>query len=115
MTASESSSIKMKKILTYGLAAFGGAYMIYRVVCKKNQSKCSKIDVDVYASKRGGFADCVGSTPLVKLNSLSSLDHGCIILGKAEFLNPGGSTKDRIAREIVLDAEKRGDLRPGGT
>ena len=113
MTASESSSSKMKKILTYGLAAVGGAYMIYRVVCKKNQSKCSKIDV--YASKRGGFADCVGSTPLVKLNSLSSLDHGCIILGKAEFLNPGGSTKDRIAREIVLDAEKRGDLRPGGT
>eukprot|EP00939_MAST-03C_sp_MAST-3C-sp1_P001742 g1742.t1 len=50
---------------------------------------------------------------MIKLQSLSKLT-GCVILAKAEFLNPGGSTKDRIAREIVLDAEKRGDLKPGG-
>ena len=65
-------------------------------------------------TKEGAFAMCVGRTPLVKIQCLSKLT-GCTILGKAEFLNPGGSTKDRIAREIVLDAEARGDLRPGGT
>lgn len=65
-------------------------------------------------TKAKGFAAAVGNTPLVKLQSLSELT-GCIILGKAEFLNPGGSTKDRIAREIVLDAERRGDLAKGGT
>ena len=118
MTASTSSTTStLKNILTYGLATIGGIYVTYRFIYKKFRSKSFKIegDIDVYASKRGGFADCVGNTPLVKLKCLSSLAHGCIILGKAEFLNPGGSTKDRIAREIVLDAEKRGDLKPGGT
>ena len=57
----------------------------------------------------GGFADLVGNTPLVYLRSLS-LATGCTIFGKAEFLNPGGSTKDRVARGIVVDAERRGLL-----
>src|SRR5580698_3558005 len=60
------------------------------------------------------FVDSVGRTPLIRLRRLSE-ETGCEILGKAEFMNPGGSVKDRAARHIVLDAEKRGQLRPGGT
>ncbi|MFL2546959.1 MAG: cysteine synthase A [Candidatus Rariloculaceae bacterium] len=62
---------------------------------------------------RDGFVDAVGNTPLIKLRKASELT-GCTILGKAEFLNPGGSVKDRAAKYIVLDAEKRGVLEPGG-
>jgi cysteine synthase A len=63
---------------------------------------------------RDGFVGSIGRTPLIKLRKASELT-GCNILGKAEFLNPGGSVKDRAALFIVLDAEKRGTLRPGGT
>ncbi|MBX6324331.1 MAG: cysteine synthase A [Rhodospirillaceae bacterium] len=62
---------------------------------------------------REGFVDTVGNTPLIKLRRASE-QTACTILGKAEFLNPGGSVKDRAALAIVLDAEKRGTLRPGG-
>jgi cysteine synthase len=62
---------------------------------------------------RDGFVDTVGNTPLIKLRKASEIT-GCTILGKAEFLNPGGSVKDRAALYIVLDAEERGLLRPGG-
>jgi cysteine synthase A len=63
---------------------------------------------------RKDFADAVGNTPLIRLNHASAAT-GCEILGKAEFLNPGGSVKDRAGLYIVLDAEKRGLLKPGGT
>jgi len=59
------------------------------------------------------FVDAVGNTPLIKLTKASELT-GCTILGKAEFLNPGGSVKDRAAKAIILDAEENGLLRPGG-
>ena len=62
---------------------------------------------------RSYFLDAVGNTPLIKLRKASELT-GCNILGKAEFMNPGGSVKDRAAKAIVLDAEARGLLRPGG-
>ena len=62
---------------------------------------------------RSDFLDAVGNTPLIKLHKASELT-GCNILGKAEFMNPGGSVKDRAAKAIVLDAEARGLLRPGG-
>ncbi|SVC27028.1 uncharacterized protein METZ01_LOCUS279882, partial [marine metagenome] len=57
--------------------------------------------------------EAVGNTPLIKLHKASELT-GCNILGKAEFMNPGGSVKDRAAKAIVLDAEAKGLLRPGG-
>ncbi len=60
------------------------------------------------------FCGTIGHTPLIRLNRLSDLS-GCEILGKAEFLNPGGSVKDRAALGIVEDAEKKGLLHPGGT
>jgi cysteine synthase A len=63
---------------------------------------------------RAGFIGAVGNTPLIRLKHLSE-QTGCEILGKAEFMNPGGSVKDRAARWIVLDAERRGTLKPGGT
>ena len=62
---------------------------------------------------RDGFTDSVGNTPLIKLRKASE-ETGCTILGKAEFLNPGGSVKDRAALYIILDAEERGVLSPGG-
>jgi cysteine synthase A len=63
---------------------------------------------------RQGFFDAVGNTPLIRLNGISR-ETGCEIYGKAEFMNPGGSVKDRAAKWIVLDAEARGLLKPGGT
>lgn len=63
---------------------------------------------------RTGFAGTVGKTPLIKLKTLSDAT-GCEILGKAEFLNPGGSVKDRAALAIIEDAEAKGLLAPGGT
>ena len=62
---------------------------------------------------RDGFVDTIGNTPLIQLRRASELT-GCTILGKAEFLNPGGSVKDRAAKYMILDAEERGDLQPGG-
>src|SRR5215831_9907090 len=62
---------------------------------------------------RDGFIGTVGNTPLIKLRRASE-ETGCTILGKAEFLNPGGSVKDRAALAIIKDAEGRGTLRPGG-
>ncbi|MDC0188276.1 cysteine synthase A [bacterium] len=59
------------------------------------------------------FLESIGNTPLIKLRKASELT-GCNILGKAEFLNPGGSVKDRAAKAIILDAEESGFLRPGG-
>jgi cysteine synthase A len=61
-----------------------------------------------------GFIGTIGNTPLIRLEGASALTK-CEILGKAEFLNPGGSVKDRAALAIIEDAEKKGLLRPGGT
>ncbi|NET10765.1 MAG: cysteine synthase A, partial [Symploca sp. SIO2B6] len=63
---------------------------------------------------KNGFVGTVGNTPLIRLNSFSEAT-GCEILGKAEFLNPGGSVKDRAALYIIKDAEEKGLLKPGGT
>jgi cysteine synthase A len=61
-----------------------------------------------------GLCGSIGGTPLIRLNTLSDAT-GCEILGKAEFMNPGGSVKDRAALAIIEDAEKKGLLKPGGT
>ena len=57
--------------------------------------------------------EAIGNTPLIKLKRASE-ETGCTILGKAEFMNPGQSVKDRAGKWMILEAEKRGDLRPGG-
>ena len=61
-----------------------------------------------------GLAGAIGNTPLIKLRRASEAT-GCTILGKAEFMNPGGSVKDRAGLAIIEDAERRGTLKPGGT
>jgi cysteine synthase A len=62
---------------------------------------------------RDGIIGAIGGTPLIGLTRASAAT-GCTILGKAEFMNPGQSVKDRPARQIILEAEKRGEIRPGG-
>lgn len=61
-----------------------------------------------------GILDSIGNTPLIRISSASD-ETGCDIYGKAEYMNPGGSIKDRIAKHIILEAERRGELRPGMT
>ena len=61
-----------------------------------------------------GFVEAIGNTPLIKLKAASDLT-GCTVFGKAEFLNPGGSVKDRAALGIIRAAEASGELKPGGT
>ncbi|MFN3077983.1 MAG: cysteine synthase A [Alphaproteobacteria bacterium] len=63
---------------------------------------------------RDGFVGSIGDTPLIRLD-WASRQVGGNILGKAEFLNPGGSVKDRAAHFLIADAERRGVLKPGGT
>jgi cysteine synthase len=60
-----------------------------------------------------GIVEAIGNTPLIKLKRASELT-GCTILGKAEFMNPGQSVKDRAGRQMILEAEARGELKPGG-
>src|SRR5471032_3583484 len=62
---------------------------------------------------RDGVVEAIGHTPLIQLWRASEAT-GCNILGKAEFMNPGQSVKDRPARHMILEAEKRGELKPGG-
>ena len=66
------------------------------------------------ATWREDLPAAVGDTPLIRLRRASDAT-GCTILGKAEFMNPGGSVKDRAGLYIILDAERRGALKPGGT
>jgi len=63
---------------------------------------------------KDGFVGTIGNTPLIRIDSFSQ-ETGCEILGKAEFLNPGGSVKDRAALYIIKEAEAQGLLKPGGT
>ena len=60
-----------------------------------------------------GFTEAIGNTPLIRMNRLSEITQ-CEILGKAEFLNPGGSVKDRAALWMIKDHEEQGTLEPGG-
>ena len=63
---------------------------------------------------KSGLIESIGNTPLIRIDSLSQ-ETGCDILGKAEFMNPGGSVKDRAALWMIREAEKAGELKPGGT
>jgi cysteine synthase A len=65
------------------------------------------------SSWQEGLTAAIGNTPLIRLRRASELT-GCTVLGKAEFMNPGGSVKDRAGLYIIADAEKRGVLKPGG-
>jgi len=82
--------------------------------CPVNHVFEGKRDFDTGNHIKDSILDCVGNTPLVRVNNITK-DEGieCDLLVKCEFLNPGGSVKDRIGRRMVLDAEKRGELTKG--
>ncbi|KYQ92504.1 cysteine synthase [Tieghemostelium lacteum] len=71
-------------------------------------------NTNFHAGIDNGIIDSIGKTPLIRINSLSDAT-GCEILGKAEFMNPGGSPKDRVAKEIILEGERKGLLKKGCT
>ena len=75
------------------------------IACPRERPTC--LDVS-------GVLDSIGYTPLILLKQASQATD-CLIYAKAEYMNPGGSIKDRIAKHIVLEAERRGDLKPGAT
>ena len=72
------------------------------------------MSADFKVPVRNGFVEAIGNTPLIRLRKASE-ETGCTILGKAEFMNPGGSVKDRAALGIVKAAEASGELKPGAT
>ncbi|KAL6284253.1 hypothetical protein ACE6H2_015182 [Prunus campanulata] len=77
------------------------------------KSKPSSKKIPSKKNPRTGLQGAIGNTPLIRINSLSEAT-GCEILGKCEFLNPGGSVKDRVAVKIIEEALESGDLAPGG-
>ncbi|XP_021818339.1 cysteine synthase 2 [Prunus avium] len=77
------------------------------------KSKPSSKKLPSKKNPRNGLLGAIGNTPLIRINSLSEAT-GCEILGKCEFLNPGGSVKDRVAVKIIEEALESGDLAPGG-
>lgn len=63
---------------------------------------------------KNNVLDCIGNTPMIRVNNITKADNiECELLVKAEYLNPGGSIKDRIARRMVMDAEKEGRIKKG--
>lgn len=89
---------------------FGSHHCYDRLKAQYNRQHITKENDTVHKN----VLDAIGNTPLIRLNKASD-DTGCEILGKAEFLNPGQSVKDRAALFIIKDAIARGDLKPGGT
>lgn len=79
----------------------------------RSRSKSSSTKASNRHSSRNGLVAAIGNTPLIRINSLSDAT-GCEILGKAEFLNPGGSVKDRVAVKIIEEALLSESLAPGG-
>jgi cysteine synthase A len=88
---------------SHGLVAGPGLHYVSKTSEKANKTM----------QIRDGVVEAIGHTPLIKLERASAAT-GCTILGKAEFMNPGGSVKDRPSRQMILEAEKRGELKPGG-
>ena len=99
--------------LTLVITAVGGWYLFEKRRRRKRcrEQACAQTRL---TDIRLGFPGLVGNTPMVELRKLSRAT-GCTILAKAEFLNPGGSTKDRVAKSIIDHAAESGTLRPGGT
>jgi len=80
---------------------------------KEGGTKKDSSELRTKGEVKQGFSGAIGNTPLLRINGLSEAT-GCDILAKAEFMNPGGSVKDRAARFIIDDAEKEGKIKRGG-
>ncbi|CAA0815388.1 Pyridoxal-5-phosphate-dependent enzyme family protein [Striga hermonthica] len=94
------------------LSVIGVLSCIFLYTTNKSRSK-SSTRKDTLKKPKSGLVAAIGNTPLIRINSLSDAT-GCEILGKAEFLNPGGSVKDRVAVKIIEEALECGALAPGG-
>src|SRR5690606_23947312 len=88
-------------------APYVGYTSLSGVAPRPRQTDNTRMDI------KHGLGDSLGSTPMIRLKRASE-ETGCDILGKAEFLNPGQSVKDRAALYIIKDAVARGALKPGG-
>ncbi|KAK6934592.1 Pyridoxal-phosphate dependent enzyme [Dillenia turbinata] len=99
--------------ITGAIAAALSMAVISYLICNC-RSKLKKTRTSNFTREpKNGLVGAIGNTPLIRINSLSEAT-GCEILGKAEFLNPGGSVKDRVAVQIIEEALKSGELAPGG-
>eukprot|EP00055_Hartaetosiga_balthica_P002105 m.2781 g.2781 ORF g.2781 m.2781 type:complete len:447 (+) comp1935_c0_seq1:62-1402(+) len=87
---------------------------IHMIETTKDESQLQLEQQASFGEIRYGVEELIGRTPMVKLESLSEAT-GCTIYAKCEMLNPGGSSKDRVALNIILEGEKQGLLKPGGT
>src|SRR3989441_2076736 len=96
------------------IAHYHGRPMARRLDSAEKWLNNFEMDLDHISATHSGIDGYVGNTPLIRLRRLSELT-GCEILGKAEFMNPAGSVKDRAAYGIITDAEQQGRLRPGAT
>ena len=88
----------------------------WKLGAKDNDAKCPHIrEVRDHTKKiKDSIVDCVGNTPMVRINNITKAEGlECELLVKCEFLNPGGSVKDRIGRRMIVDAEKQGRLKKG--
>ncbi|MED6174068.1 hypothetical protein PIB30_065353 [Stylosanthes scabra] len=104
----------MARVGNTSAVGFGAAILVCVAVAYVISDRRSKKKKPIQKKKtRGGVVDAIGNTPLIRINSLSDAT-GCQILGKCEFLNPGGSVKDRVALQIIQEALDSGQLCPGG-
>ncbi|KAK4341916.1 hypothetical protein RND71_037732 [Anisodus tanguticus] len=101
----------MAPVRTAAAAALLSVAIVSYFLCKTTQKKFSQRKK--LQQRRNGLVAAVGNTPLIRISSLSNAT-GCEILGKAEFLNPGGSVKDRVAVKIIEEALESGALAEGG-
>jgi cysteine synthase len=99
--------------LGLGSVALGLGMIALDIYLKPSAVDAQKTNASVKRPQEEGIVALIGNTPLIKLKSLSKV-LGCTVLGKCEFLNPGGSSKDRVALQMVRDAEASGALKPGG-
>ncbi|XP_072981399.1 cysteine synthase 2 [Typha angustifolia] len=97
--------------VTAALSIAFSYYLLHNKISKLPWKKARKVSKK--SRKRKGLVEAIGNTPLIRINSLSDAT-GCEILGKAEFLNPGGSVKDRVAVKIIEEALESGELVQGG-
>ncbi|GAA5801148.1 cysteine synthase-like protein [Helicostylum pulchrum] len=118
MTLSITPTCATSKALIVGLLS-GAALTVLltglftKVSNKKHKDQENQVNVEEHVETEivDGVAGLIGNTPLMKIKSLSDAT-GCLVLGKAEFLNPGGSSKDRVALNMIQTAEEQGILKP---
>ena len=88
----------------------------WKLGAKDNDAKCPHLREtrDFTAKIKDSIVDCIGNTPMVRVNNISKAEKlECELLVKCEFMNPGGSVKDRIGRRMIVDAEKSGRIKKG--